>query len=916
MGRIIMGLKRKFLFLMPLLALIIFFCSCSNNSSTGANSSPGNTNSDVSVTVVGGLVLTQIGTSSIVTMTFISSNPAFPIYDLVINDINLPSGWTLISSINSFGNRAEPYCKGEVTNLCTLVFQYSPVALSTFSSKNLSHKKESSHKKELFYKKEFYSDTKVATDPCLETQCSFTVSGSAIKSDRKTLVSFSHLITYQATTNNTVTAVVNPSDSVIYTMIYTAKIVTVTFGTSDNRPVSNFSITLPSATGWTRVTTLPLCAEVISSNTACTNVLTLQYAPNVAATSSSIYTINYSYKANNSSSKSGSVNIVYQPVVANTLSVSLNPSSYPNISGYVGYDYDVIATFTVNPSGTTVNGFTINSPSASGWSTIANTCGTSITTSCSKTYRYHPTSSTNVNLLPFNYSYIPNNSLNSVSSSFNISYKALNETIPSPNSLTFTGPGYQTVSMSTTDGLPVQFSSFSYSGDIYVQNNSCENQYVSVCYFDVVYNGNYNGSDSVYWNYIPSGSGSFTSGSVPVSYSTTPVYLQYSPVAQALTSVDYNGGYVVYQVTMSSGEPFNPIYINGDSTSYPSGMNRVDSSTLAPNYFYPSCDSAYTYSYTCYVAFQYFPQFSGSSTPIDSTFDYNGNYYINYFYSLDLTIPSISYSTTSLNGSLQTYYPNPGIDFTNTQVNDTKYALYYVTKNNGNSFSYGTSLAYFNPSLPAGLSLIDSNSYPFYAYPSCGDGYSAVGYSYCYIVYQYSPSNPDGGSYNFDATYSENGSPYYLYYNLSFPTIDYSAIMPGGPGNISFPTWPINYGSAPVTQDLSSSGTTNPVASINVSYDGQVRNYTFTITAPSVQTMIINSTNFNPVFTNYQGGMVTNVSDGCSGFSGGTSCSVSFDYQPSNGQFEDGYITYDFQYQPSDTNINNFDQLYIDFHAN
>lgn len=626
------AMNSKSVFLHCLFLLFSFFIlsSCENK---GGN--PGsNTFRDTTVTAslsTSNPFLVQVNTSGNVTVTFNATNSQNPAYDLVINSFTLPAGWTWVTPAPAFDDKSNPWCLTVGVGNCSLTLRFSPVP---------------------------------TTNPDSGT---VVIPFTYLTTDKVTRKSNVATISYKITTNNTLNAATNPST--ILATIGTTLPVDVTFSSSDINPVTNVAISFTLPTGWTDVTTLPMCTQItspISTTTpsvpsaTCTNTKKLRYSPTGIAVNSS-FPINYTYIASNGVTKSGSLTVNYRSTANNTFNVSLSET---NISSILSNDYEVWAYFYSSDSNT-ISNFNIafdGTAGSNGWSIGYNSCTTANITYCQMQLLFHPTTLTNyqTNSIAMAYTYRSNSGFPQ-GSAFGINYVVSPNSIlffdPHGNqisSLEFTTPGTQTVYLSTNDVQQAfnLITSISSNPPLSILSSNCENNSVQPyghyydCEVNVYYDGSSNGTGALIANYNSYPGSTPGESSLDIKYNDQDS-LFYKYVDGSLDNIPYGRtGYLVYYVYL----PYHNIYesfINADNTSYPSNISRVDSSIYG---YQPSCDNQAHYWGYCYVAFEYTPI---SPASVSGTFDFNAQYgtydtqYWVFWWYRYLSIPHISYSTSS-----------------------------------------------------------------------------------------------------------------------------------------------------------------------------------------------------------------------------------------------------------------------------
>lgn len=718
------------------------------------------------------------------------------------------------------------------------------------------------------------------------------------------------------------------SSSPFMVQVGTSTNITLTFNSNDPKKTINDltlgSFTLPSGWSWVSPASAPILGN--RSKPLCKTVeintcfVMFKFSPTVNSNPDpGSIVIPFTYSTNNKSTlKSDVTSIQYKITTSNVLNATVNPMSTP-IVATIGQTLPVDVIF--SPSDLNqVTSVVITKTLPSGWSdiTVGPMCSTIqpnlSSSSCNTTMhlRYQPGSIATSGSFIINYTYKSSDGA-SKSGSKTISYSStsnntLNVTLTSNTTGVFPIVAslyntYQvTAHFSTSDGNTVSnfnptFNGFTSTPGWSMVGNTCSSGTMLSCDMIFYYTPQFttSGVNSVTLAYSYASNAGITQGSAFTVLFSTPNY-----VVANTSSLDFQtAGYATVSFTSNDSN-----YISGFSPYVtPSGPLYIVSDTCGgtvPPAYLGSCDVTIYYD-------------GSSSAGLGS---------------LAWTYTPYNGDPNSGEGSLPITYNSLVIthvtgDLTNTPLYGTNYIIYQVADASGSPLSY----SYINssPSLPTGISSFDPSGFGYS--PWC-DSFGWYSVPSCYIGLQYSPNVQDSGVFDYIGSYSM----YFDWYGWQYPTvnipgINYSVAVPGS-GNVSFPTWQIDSGTPPVTQDLSSYGSTTVYATINAAYGSippnTVHQYAFQINPPSGYMMNVYSTSFNVNFSNFTGGSIQNINDGCSSiFSSWSSCTVSFEYAPPPGPgpdpmnpFEAGTINYYFAYQPSDSGFTLYDTVEIDFHAN
>ncbi len=158
------------------------------------------------------------------------------------------------------------------------------------------------------------------------------------------------MVSYAATDNNTVIATPSPTGQIAVVTGGNSAL-SITFTTSDGQPATNLSITAglsPLPTGWTAAHPTFTCASVSTGN-GC--LLSLHYAPTVVG--SGTLTLNYSYKNNAGTAKTGSIGISFAATTQNHVIGTTTPAG--QIVAVIGGSQAVTVNFTTDDSNPATN---------------------------------------------------------------------------------------------------------------------------------------------------------------------------------------------------------------------------------------------------------------------------------------------------------------------------------------------------------------------------------------------------------------------------------------------------------------------------------------------------------------------------------------------------------------------------------
>lgn len=229
-------------------------------------------------------------------------------------------------------------------------------------------------------------------------------------------------------------AVANPANAVtvttsspgpIATSVGNNTSVTITYDTADGQPATSLAVTTglsPLPDGWSTTTPSFDCASVSTGN-GCQ--LSLRYTP-VAATTSQVLTLGFTYIDSSGAQRTGTVDLTYSATLANTAVATVTPSG--PIQALVGTTNPVSVSFATS-DGTPATNLNITSGLSSlppGWSvnTLSLPCSSVTTgTSCQLSLSYAPTAALPSSTLTLGYSYT-NNAGQAATGTVNIPYMA------------------------------------------------------------------------------------------------------------------------------------------------------------------------------------------------------------------------------------------------------------------------------------------------------------------------------------------------------------------------------------------------------------------------------------------------------------------------------------------------------------
>ena len=183
--------------------------------------------------------------------------------------------------------------------------------------------------------------------------------------------------------------------------------VTVTFGTTDGQPAKSLTVTTglsPLPDGWSTATANFTCPSVSASNPC---QLTLNYAPTVSTTSR-VLTLGFTYVDNAGAQRTGTVDLTYSAIVANTVSAAVTPVG--PIQNTVGATSVVSVSFAAS-DGTPATNLDVTGGLAGlppGWSVNRSSlpcASVSANAPCQLSLAYTPTAVTASSTLTFGYSY-------------------------------------------------------------------------------------------------------------------------------------------------------------------------------------------------------------------------------------------------------------------------------------------------------------------------------------------------------------------------------------------------------------------------------------------------------------------------------------------------------------------------------
>jgi hypothetical protein len=320
-----------------------------------------------------GQINAVVGASQAVTLTF-TTDDGNPATALTVTDLTaLPAGWR--SAADSFGCARVSTGSG-----CLLPLSFAP---------------------------------NVAGDGTLTLNYSYTDNAGAAKTGTVS-------VAFAATAHDNIVGSVAPSGQVNAVIGGASQNVDVTFTTDDHSVATSLVLTsdfaaLPS--GWSTTGTSFACASVATGN-GCQ--LQLTYAPSAAATGT--LTLNYSYRDDAGTPKTGSLNIAYAATVHNNVVATASPSG--QVNAVVGSGAQTVSVNFTTDSGV-ASAFTLTLSSLpSGWTSTATSvsCATVRTSgsACQLPLSYAP-SAVGSGTLILNYSYT-NNAGNPATGTVSIPY--------------------------------------------------------------------------------------------------------------------------------------------------------------------------------------------------------------------------------------------------------------------------------------------------------------------------------------------------------------------------------------------------------------------------------------------------------------------------------------------------------------
>ena len=340
-----------------------------------SDSAPGSADTIEATPSVAGTVGVVTGSSQTVSVSFSSSDGEVT-RSLVVNEMSdLPAGWSGPSSFD---------CATVSTGSgCVLNLKFAPSVAAT-GTLNLTYG---------------YID------------------------DAGTAKTGSIAIPYLATSNDNVVATVSPTGQVNAVVGSGSQTVSVAFTTDDGQPATSITVTTTPTTlpaGWAGPASFS-CAKV-TTGSGC--LLSLSYAPSAAG--SGTFTIDYAYKDDAGTAKTGSTNIAYAATTNNNIVGTVAPTGQINaVIG--GPSHTVSVTFTTD-DGNPATAFTVStdlSTLPAGWSSTQSSLACESAGSgngCQLQLTYAPSAAAN-GTLTLNYGY-RDNSGTAKNGSINIDYAA------------------------------------------------------------------------------------------------------------------------------------------------------------------------------------------------------------------------------------------------------------------------------------------------------------------------------------------------------------------------------------------------------------------------------------------------------------------------------------------------------------
>jgi hypothetical protein len=261
---------------------------------------------------------------------------------------------------------------------------------------------------------------------------------------------------YEATSNNNVGATLSPAGPAYARIGAGTRSVGVSFTTDDGLPATALALrTVSLPAGWSGTPSGFECATVSTGN-GCT--LALQYTP--LAVDSGAFALEYDYRDNSGTPKSGSVNLVYAATSNNNVVGTAAPAG--QINAVVGTGSQSVTVNFTTDDGNSASAFSISRDLGSlpaGWSTTASdlACATvSNGNGCQLTLQYAPLT-VESGVLTLEYGYVDNSGA-SKSGSVDLPYAStsnnnvVSTAAPSGQINAVTGAGTQSVAVTfTTD---------------------------------------------------------------------------------------------------------------------------------------------------------------------------------------------------------------------------------------------------------------------------------------------------------------------------------------------------------------------------------------------------------------------------------------------------------------------------------
>jgi 6-phosphogluconolactonase (cycloisomerase 2 family) len=439
-------------------------------------------------------------------------------------------------------------------------------------------------------------------------------------------------IAYTATTSNNVVGAAFPAGQINAT-VGGSQSVGVNFTTDDGNPASTLLLTTDLATlpaGWSAASTGFSCSSVSTGN-GCR--LALTYSP--TSVGGGTLTLNYSYKDNSGTAKTGSVDFAYASTVHDNVAAAVSPSG--EVTAVAGGNQSVGITFTTD-DGNPASALTLTtdlSTLPAYWSTTASSFScSSVSTGngCHLTLSFAPTA-VGSGTLALNYGY-KDNSGTAKTGTVNIPYASTSHNnasvavspsgqvavvaggSPQPVTVTFTSDdGNAVTALSITSGLTGLPAGWSVASPSF----SCASAATgNACRLTLTYAPTAVAVGSLTLNYAyADNSGTAKTGSVNIPYAGTEHDNVNAAVSPSGTiSVSVVGTQAVnVTFTTDDGNAATALSITTDLTTLPAGW------TSASNSF--SCSAVSTGS-ACRLALTFAPT-SVSSGNLGLNFSYDDN---------------------------------------------------------------------------------------------------------------------------------------------------------------------------------------------------------------------------------------------------------------------------------------------------